>query len=55
MSWCVECGATDAGRWWIVADRMLCEGCAQRVRDTFALAATLGITGVDLLMAVCDD
>lgn len=42
-------------RMWIVADRMVCEPCAASVRSTFALAATLGrISGVDLLMAVCD-
>lgn len=54
-TWCVECGSTDTDRWWIVADRMVCEPCAASVRSTFALAAALGISGVDLLMAVCDD
>lgn len=51
---CVECASQTSTRWWPVSDRYLCEGCAEHVRDTFALAASLGITGVDLLLAVCD-
>ena len=52
--WCVECGAQTSPTWHAVADRWLCGGCAATVRDVFALAATLGITGTDLLMAVCE-
>lgn len=53
--WCVECGATTADRWHAVGDQWLCDGCGAKVRDVFTLAAMLGITGVDLLMAVCAD
>lgn len=53
---CVECGGSESERWWQAAEgRWLCKPCRQSILDTFALAATLGISGVDLLLAVCDD
>ena len=53
---CVECGSTDTDRWWGVAEgRWLCGDCGQQVRDVFALAAELGLTGVELLLKVCDE
>ena len=53
---CVECGSMSSPGWWEVAEgRWLCGVCRQAVLDVFALAATLGITGTDLLMAVCEE
>ena len=53
--WCCECSATESWRWSPVADgKWLCSDCAQTVKDTFALAAALGLTGVELLMRVCE-
>ena len=52
---CVECAATRTDQWWQVAEgRWLCAHCGQQVRDVFALAAELGLTGVELLLKVCD-
>lgn len=53
---CVECSATNSPKWWGVAEgRWLCTYCAQQVRDVFALAAELEMSGVDLLLKVCDE
>ena len=53
---CVECGSTGTDRWWEVAEgRWLCGVCRQAVLDVFALSAELGLTGLELLLKVCDD
>lgn len=53
--WCAECGGTVAGGFEVAEGRWLCAGCAANIRATFALAAMLGISALDLLLAVCDD
>ncbi len=54
--YCVECGEAASEKWWEVAEGYwVCKPCRQSIVSTFALAATLGISGVDLLLAVCDD
>jgi hypothetical protein len=51
---CYECGRTITGRRWIVAERMICDRCAEQVRDVVALAAALQISVYDLAVAVLD-
>lgn len=55
MIHCVECGAMTSNHWWKVAEgRWVCEQDAEKIRDVFALAATLQCEALDLLLAVCD-
>ena len=51
---CTECGHEIFDGTEVAEGRWLCDGCAQHVRDTFALAAMLGISALDLLLAVSD-
>ena len=54
--WCVECGDGNHLRnWYEVAEgRWLCGDCAQQIRDVYALAASLSVSALDLLLAVSD-
>lgn len=54
--WCAECGHGNPARnWYEVADgRWLCGDCGAKVRDVYALAASLSVSALDLLLAVSD-
>ena len=48
---CYECGHRRH-QMWMVGDRYICEGCAEKIRDVAELSASLNMPIYDLVAAV---